>query len=151
MLNEEEKITETYREINSVLMTSDYTLYRVDRHNFNLVGFSNHFNTICPKAKVGDKCYHALYGREYPCDNCPLKTSKKMLSEIAKSRYETSLTMNESNTRLVRMLLHRLKDQDDVADRFDRDLLINSYSSLNISLSDLYSINARGSINQSST
>lgn len=144
MLNEEEKITETYREINSVLMTSDYTLYRVDRHNFNLVGFSNHFNTICPKAKVGDKCYHALYGREYPCDNCPLKTSKKMLSEIAKSRYETSLTMNESNTRLVRMLLHRLKDQDDVADRFDRDLLINSYSSLNISLSDLYSINARG-------
>ena len=144
MLNEEEKINETYREINSVLMASDYTLYRIDRKNYKLVGFSHHFNTICPKAKVGDTCYHTLYGLDAPCAECPLRTNKKMISELSRQRYETSLTMNESNTRLVRMLLHKAKDQEDTTDRFDKDLLINSYASLNISLSDLYTISARG-------
>ena len=143
MLNEEDKINETYREINSVLMTSDYTLYRIDKNNFNLVGFSNHFSTICPKAKIGDKCHHALYGLDAPCANCPLRSNKKMLSEIKGNQYETSLTMNESNTRLVRMLLHRLKT-DEGTDRFDQDLLINSLPSLKISLADLCSITARG-------
>ena len=144
MLNEEEKINETYREINSVLMSSDYTLYRVDKNNYNLVGFSHHFSTLCPKAKVGDKCYHAIYGLDAPCQNCPLISQKKMLSEIGKDHFETSLTMNQSNTRLVRMLLHNIKNQEGSSDRFDKDLLINSYPSLTLALSDLYSINARG-------
>ena len=144
MLNEEDKINETYREINSVLMQSDYTLYRIDKNNYNLVGFSSHFNSVCPKAKIGDKCYHALYGLDAPCADCPLKMNKKMLSEIGKNHYETSLTMNESNARLIRMLLHKVKDSEDTTDRFDKDLLINSYTSLNISLTDLYEINARG-------
>ena len=144
MINEEEKINETYREINSVLMISDYALYRIDKNNYNLVGFSNHFNTICPKAKVGDKCYHALYGLDMPCPNCPLRSHAKMISEINKCNYETSLTMNESNVRLVRMLLHKIPDQENSTDRFDKDLLINSFPSLTLALADLYSIHARG-------
>ena len=144
MLNEEQKIDETYKEINGILVSSDYTLYRIDRNNYNLVGYSSHFPTICPKAKIGDKCYHTIYGLDEPCQGCPLRANKKMLSTIRNKKYETSLTINESNNRLVRMLLHNIKDGDDTTDRFDKDLLINSYSSLNISLGDLYSINARG-------
>ena len=144
MLNEENKINETYREINSVLMASDYTLYRVDKNNFNLVGFSNHFNTICPKAKIGDKCYHAIYGLDSPCADCPLRSHKKMLSELSGSEFETSLTMNDSNARLIRMLLHKVPNQEGSTDRFDKDLLINSFSSLSLALADLYSIHARG-------
>ena len=67
-----------------------------------------------------------------------------MSSSFNDQYYETSLTLNESNTRLVRMLIHKKKDQDDNTDRFDKDLLINSYTSLNISLANLYAINARG-------
>ena len=144
MLNEENKIEETYREINSILLSSDYSLYRIDKNNYNLVGFSSHFTTICPKAKIGDKCFHAIYGLDEPCQNCPLRVHKKMLSEIHNRHYETSLTMNETNTRMVRMLLHNINDEEGSSDRFDKDLLINSYTSLNISLENLYSINARG-------
>ncbi len=144
MLNEEEKIDETYREINGILVSSDYTLYRIDRNNYNLLGYSSHFSNICPKAKVGDKCYHAIYGLDQPCQNCPLRSNKKMLSEIRNKPFETSLTMNDSNARLVRMLLHSIKNPEELSDRFDKDLLINSYTSLAISLGDLYSINSRG-------
>ena len=144
MLNEENKIDETYREINSLLMSSDYSLYRIDKNNYDLMSFSSHFSTICPKAKIGDKCYHAIYGLDSPCENCPLRVNKKMISEIHHKTYETSLTLNETNTRMVRMLVHNIKSDDEPSDRFDKDLLINSYTSLNISLEDLYAINARG-------
>ena len=144
MINEEEKINETYREINGLLMSSDYTLYRIDKNNYNLVGYSGHLSNLCPKVKTGDKCYHALYGLDAPCVNCPLKVNKKMLSEIAHQQYETSLTLNDNNSRLVRMLLHKIDGGEDTTDRFDKDLLINALPSLNISLGNLYSINARG-------
>ena len=143
--NEEDKILETYREINNVLMSSDMSLYRIDRNTYDLVGFSYHFNSLFPNAKVGEKCYKALYGLDSPCDNCPLKTSKKMLTQIrGGTNIETSITINESKTKLIRMLVRQLHSEDDVGDRFDRDYLINSYYGLKIALDDLYAINARG-------
>ena len=142
--NEEDKIIETYREINNVLMSTELSLYRVDRNSYDLVGFSYHFNSFFPKAKVGDKCYQALYGLDAPCANCPLKTSRKMLSEIKGGQIETSLTINESKTKLIRMLVKQVPKDADIGDRFDKDLLINSHYSLKIAMDDLYSINARG-------
>ena len=142
--SEEDKVMETYREINNVLMSSDLALYRVDRVTHELVGFSHHFNSLFPKAKPGDKCYHALYGLDEPCENCPLKTFKKMISDVKGGKVETSLTVNESKTKLIRMLVRQLKKDSDIGDRFDKDLLINSHYSLKIAMDDLYSINARG-------
>ena len=142
--SEEDKVIETYREINNVLMSSDLSLYRVDRTTYDLVGFSYHFNSLFPKAKMGDKCYHSLYGLDAPCENCPLKTSKKMLSDIKGGKIETSLTINESKTKLIRMLVRQVPKEGDVGDRFDKDLLINSHYALKIAMDDLYSINARG-------
>ena len=143
--NEEDKVTETYREINNVLMSSDMSLYRIDRSTYDLVGFSHHFTTLFPNAKVGGKCYKALYGLDAPCDECPLKTSKKMLSEIrGGGQAETSLTINETKSKLIRMLVKKLASEEETGDRFDRDLLINSYYSLKIELDDLYTIHSRG-------
>ncbi len=142
--NEEDKIIETYREINNVLMSTDLALYRIDRTTYDLVGFSYHFNSFFPKAQVGEKCYKSLYGLDAPCEDCPLKTSRKMLSHIKGGQIETSLTVNENKTKLIRMLVRQASKGGDIGDRFDRDLLINSYYSLKISLDDLYAINARG-------
>ena len=142
--NEGDKVVETYREINNVLMSSNYALYRIDRNTYDLVGFSYHFNSFFPSAKVGEKCYRSLYGLEEPCPNCPLKTSKKMLSEIKGGQVETSLTINESKTKLIRMLVKQIEKGGETSDRFDKDLLINSYYSLKIAMEDLYSIHARG-------
>ena len=140
----EDTFNETYKEINDILMASDYSLYRIDPRTYDLVSFSNHFPSIFKGAKVGEKCYKALYGLDKPCDNCPLKTSKKMISEIDGSSFEISLTLNEKRTKLKRLLVHNIHDANTPSDRFDRDLLINSYQSLLISLRNLYSINSRG-------
>lgn len=147
--HEEDKVNETYKEINNILMTSDFALYRIDRLTYELVGFSAHFNTLFPKAKynTGEKCYKALYDLDSPCSNCPLKTSKKMISEIRGGKIETSLTINNAKTKLIRMLVHTLPKGADVqeyGDRFDKDLLINSFYSMKLALNDLYTINARG-------
>lgn len=142
--HEEDKVNETYREINNILMESDVALYRIDRNTYDLVGFSNHFPTLFPKAKFGEKCYKALYGLENPCITCPLKTNKKMVSEIKGGTVETSLTLNEKKSTLTRMLVRTLDNGAEATDRYDRDLLINSFYSLKISLDDLYSIHARG-------
>ena len=144
LTHEEDKIMETYKEINNILMSSDYALYRIDRTNYDLVGFSYHFPTIFPNVKVGEKCYKALYNLDSPCPGCPLKTSKKMLSEIRGGNIETSLTLNDSKIKLIRMLVHQLPSEFDSGDRFDKDLLINSFYSLKLSLDDLYTIHSRG-------
>lgn len=144
LINDDEtKISETYKEINNVLMKSEYSLYRVDRNTLDLVGFSSHFQTFFPKAKFGEKCYKVLYGLDSQCPNCPLRTSRKMISVNGSENLETSLTLNDSNNKLIRMLVKRIKDEN-TGDRFDQDLLINSFGSLKISLNDLYSVGSRG-------
>ena len=142
--HEEDKVVDTYKEINNVLMSSDIALYRIDIHDYELKSYSYHFSSLFPKAEAGQKCYKALYGLDAPCNGCPLKTSKKMLSDIRGGKIETSLTANESKNQLVRMIVKPLKNEFDGGDRFDKDLLINSYYSLALSLGDLYTVNARG-------
>ena len=140
----EDDFNDTYREINSLLMVSDFTLYRIDPSNYNLVSFSQHLPTIFPNAKRGVKCYKALYGLDAPCASCPLKTSKKMFIDIEGTHYEMSLTLNDKNVRLKRMLVHKVGDSPASGDRFDMDLLINSYASLSIALKCMYAISGRG-------
>ena len=142
--HEEEKVNETYKEINNILMESDFSLYRIDRNNYDLVGFSYHFNSLFPQAKFGEKCYKALYGLDAPCKDCPLKTSKKMISEIRGGAIETSITLNDAKDKLVRMLVHQLPNEYESSDRFDKDLLINSFYSLKLAMTDLYSVHTRG-------
>ena len=142
--HEEDKISDTYREINNLLMLSDCALYRIDRVTYNLVGFSSHFPSLFPNAKFGEKCYHALYGLDAPCENCPLKTSRKKVGEIQGEKIETSLTLNEKRDRLIRMLVKKVDEEELMGDRFDKDLLINSFFSLKLALDDLYAIHSRG-------
>ena len=143
MQKREESFNETYREINSILMSSDYSLYRVNPDTYELVSFSDHLPAIYKNAEVGKKCYMSLYGLDAPCESCPLLTMNKMLTEIDGDKYEVSLSLNEKRTKLKRLLVHHLKEKNGT-DRFDKDLLINSYRSLLISLKNLYMINARG-------
>ena len=142
--HEEDKVGETYREINAVLLNSDIALYRINRHTYDLVGFSSHFTSLFPKATFGEKCYKALYGLDAPCLNCPLKTSRKMISEIKGGNVETSLTINETKSLIIRMMVKFAKGEMEATDRFDRDLLINSYYSLKVRMEDLYAVNTRG-------
>lgn len=142
--HDEDKLGETYREINGVLMSSDYAIYRINRHNYCLEAFSSHFKTYFPNAEIGEKCYKALYGLDAPCSTCPLKTQRKMISKSNNNNFETSLTINNSKMNLIRLLVKHVKFDDYSGDLFDKDLLINSFNSLVNNITNLYAINSRG-------
>ena len=140
----EENFNDTYREINSILMVSDYALYRIDSSTYDIVSHSQHLPVLFPNVKIGEKCYKSLYGLDEPCAQCPLKSAKKMLIDIQSNKYEVSLSINDRSSTLKRILLHKVNKDATSTDRFDMDLLVNSYPSLAISLKDAYSIHCRG-------
>lgn len=142
--SKEDDFTETFKEVNNILMESDYALYRVDPKTYELVGYSQHFPMLYKGAKYGEKCFKALYGLEGPCKDCPLITKAKKLAEVEGAHYEISLSLNEQKTRLKRLLVHNVQDGTMQSDKFDKDLLINSYSSLVLSLRNSYAIHGRG-------
>lgn len=144
-IQREMTFSETFLEINSTLLLSSHALYRINPESHEITSFSQHLPTLFPKVNWGEKCYKCLYGLDAPCKDCPITTNKKMLSTIdGGTRLETSLSVNVKNTYLRRMLVKVLKDDEIVEDRFDSDLLINSYSSLVLALSNLYRVNSKG-------
>ncbi|MBR0294302.1 MAG: EAL domain-containing protein [Bacilli bacterium] len=144
MSQNEDNYNDAYREVNALLMLSDYALYRIDPSTYKIVSYSEHFPVLFPKVKVGESCYKALYGLDSPCPQCPLKTSRKMIIDLEKNRYEVSLSLNERLVKLKRMVVHKIASTSTSSDRFDMDLLINSYPSLAIALRSAYSIHGRG-------
>ncbi|MCR5185255.1 MAG: EAL domain-containing protein [Bacilli bacterium] len=140
----EDTFADTFKEINNVLKATESAVYRIDPDDFTLVGFSEHLTILYPNAKYGEKCYKALYGLDAPCKECPLKTAKKMLTTIDGNNYEVSLALNDTKTRLKRLFVRNIHDAEMTTDRFDKDLLINSYPSLVLMMNNLYSVNARG-------
>ena len=144
MSRREDHFNSTYDEINAMLSTSDATLYRIDEDTHDIISYSSNFEHIFKDAKVGAKCYKVIHGTDKPCSDCPLVTSKKKYGEINGSKYEVSLSINQRNSKLKRLLIHMLHDNEQIYDRFDKDLLIPTLPSLEVSLKSLYSINARG-------
>ncbi len=144
-IQREMTFSETFLEINSTLQASNTALYRVNPESYELTSFSQHMPTLFPNIKWGEKCYKVLYGLDAPCKDCPILTEKKKVSEIESgSRIETSLSVNVKNTYLRRMFIRLLENNEAVEDRFDRDLLINSYLSLVISMGNYYKVNSHG-------
>ena len=144
MIRREDSFQETIREVNAILMQSNYSVYRIDEETHNLLAFSDHMRTIFKDVKLGEKCYKTIHGLDKPCPHCPLITSKKMFGEVEGTKYEVTLALNFHNSKKnVRLVVHNLRDHD-TFDRFDKDLLIASFPSLAVALRNLYSINARG-------
>lgn len=144
MVRRETHFNNTYREIEAMLLNNNSALYRIDSETHNIVSFSKDFKTLFKDAKIGVKCYKVTQGKDYPCDDCPLVTSQKKYGEIDGTKYYSSLSINDREAKLKRLLIQIIKDEDSVYDRFDNELLIASLPSLAIALRGLYSINARG-------
>ena len=144
MCRREDYFNDTYREINTMLISNESSLYRIDSENYEILKLSSNFQTLFKHAKIGEKCYKSIHGLDEPCKDCPLFTSKKKYGEINKTKYVVSLSLNEKNSKLKRLLVQNIKDEESCYDRYDKDLLISSFPSLAIALDGLYSVNSRG-------
>jgi len=144
MARREDYFDDTYREINTMLLSNDSSLYRIDTDTYNILSLSSNFKALFKKAEIGKKCYECLYGLDSPCKDCPLHTSKKKYGEADGTKYIVSLSTNEKHSRFKRLLIQNVKGDETSYDRYDHDLLIASFPSLGIALRGLYSIGSRG-------
>ena len=139
----DQEVNNSYQEIDSLLKLSEIATYRVKEDDYTLLRTSSTMNSLFPKLQLGEKCYKALYGLDKPCHNCPLLTGNKKVDEIAKTHYETSLVLaNKRATYRVMTMQNIGKGEGE--QRYNPDLLVNSYGSLLEALTNCYAINGKG-------
>ena len=139
----DEEVRNSYQEIESLLKLSDYATYRISNGDYRLLRTSNTMKDIFPKAQLGEKCYKVLYGLDKPCHDCPLLTGNKKVSKIKNSNYETSMVLANRNSPYHVMTLKNIHSEES-EQRYNPDLLINSYGSLVEAVTNCYAINGKG-------
>lgn len=137
----------SYR-LKNLLKIIDYKAYSVDRRNYKLLSISETLSDAIPTAKVGQYCYEALYGRNKPCQKCPLKTGYKMYDELGGKQYESSLALSVPKQNEKAILLCPVNDDELLLshERYDRDLLTHSFYSLFEKMSFEFAISNHGYI-----
>lgn len=130
----------------SVLKLTQNSLYAIETNSYHLNFLSDGMHSLCPKARLGDNCYEALYGLSSPCNDCPLSTSLKKRSTLGPYPVETSLSLADNNDDRQRFLLVSKKEEENGTsdDLFDIDWLTHSFCSLIRSMNGQYSLSGRG-------
>ena len=139
----DEEVRNSYQEIESLLKLSDYATYRISNEDYRLLRTSNTMKDVFPKATLGQPCYKVLYGLDAPCHDCPLLTGNKKVAKVDDFNYETSLVLANRNSKYHVMTLKNV-GKEEGEQRYNPDLLINSYSSLVEALTNCYAINGKG-------
>ena len=139
----DEEVRNSFQEIESLLKLSDFATYRISNEDYRLLRTSNTMKDYFSKVKLGAKCYEVLYGLDKPCKDCPLLTGNKKVSEVNGHNYETSLVLANRNSPYHVMTLRDIHGEES-EQRYNPDLLINSYGSLVEALNNCYAINGKG-------
>ena len=131
-------------ETDYVLSLSKYSLYSID-NDFNITVFSSDMKNKFKGIAVGEKCYKVFFGLDKMCHDCPIRTQKRKAFKIGNIPYQSSLTLNDRKAKLHNVLIERLDTEDDINnDPYNKDLLINSFSSLAVNIKNSYHIGGRG-------
>ena len=139
----DEEVSNSYDEIDSLLKLSEFSTYRVAHDTHMLLRTSKTMSDIFPKLEIGEKCYKTLYGLDKPCRDCPLLTGNKKVSQINNTNYETSLVLANLKSAYQVMTMKNIRNEES-DQRYNPDLLINSYSSLVEAMNNCYLINGKG-------
>ena len=141
----EEAVQRAFFDIDCMMKYSDCFTYRIDRQTYEIINYSEGCEFLFPNIEVGKQCYRALYGLDRPCPNCPLLTSRKMIAKYFGTNLETSLNLvTDNNARQVRLLVKDLQDTEATGDRFNRELLINSFPTLVEEVKNCYAAKIKG-------
>ena len=141
-----EDVVEADRRLDALLSYADAGTYESEKGSYALRGMSQSLKRVFPKAELGLPCYKTLYGLTAPCPDCPLITGTKKSSLIKNRNYLSTLTLNAKRGSVATLLLQRIKSGEDSVDRFNHDLLINSFPSLVEDLRGKYMIGDTGYI-----
>lgn len=140
----DEQVRNSMQEIESLLKLSEFATYRISNGDYRLLRTSNTMKDFFSNnVTLGEKCYKVLYGLDKPCHDCPLLTGNKKVSKINEFNYETSLVLENRNSPYHVMTLRNIHNEES-KQRYNPDLLVNSYPSLVEAMSNIYEINGKG-------
>ena len=139
----DEEVHNSFQEIESLLKLSEFATYRISNEDYRLLRTSDTMKDYFSNVKLGEKCYKVLYGLDKPCHDCPLLTGNKKVSQVKKHHYETSLVLANRNSPYHVMTLRNIHAEES-EQRYNPDLLINSYGALLEALNNCYAINGKG-------
>ena len=139
----DEEVRNSMQEIESLLKLSEYATYRISNNDYRLLRTSNTMKDFFDHVELGEKCYKVLYGLDKPCHDCPLLTGNKKVSKVKNYNYETSMVLANRNSPYHVMTLKNIHSEESTQ-RYNPDLLINSYGSLVEDLNNCYAINGKG-------
>lgn len=141
-----EDVVESDRRLDALLTYTESGTYETEKVTYLLRSISPSLRRLFPKAELNTPCYKTLYGLTAPCPDCPLASGNKKMSLIKNKNYATSLTLNSKRGSLITMLMQRLKTGEAAYDRYDHDILINSFETLVEDLRGRYLIGDTGYI-----
>ena len=141
-----EDVVESDRRLDALLSYIDSGTYQSEKGSFALRSMSQSLKHLFPKAELESPCYKTLYGLSGPCPDCPLVTGDKKTSVIKNRSYLSSLTLNSKRGSLATILLQRIRSGEEAVDRYNHDLLVNSFPTLVEDLRGRYLIGDTGYI-----
>lgn len=127
----------------NILALSNLYVYHID-DDYNLTYLSKGAKKNFTKMAIGDKCYHAFFGLEKKCKDCPFLTKKKKYFEHKEKQYETSMTLSDRKDDDRVLVIKRLEDNQVVGDLYQEDFLTYSYKALVSTIRNEYAANSRG-------
>lgn len=134
------------RRFQEILKINNDILYSINPDDYSLFFLSPALQSLCPKARVGEPCYQALYGLDAPCKNCPLKTKKHMVEILKKRKFETSVVLHNANDKAEHLYLNPMERSKVTSDLFSQDFLVNSYYSFCVMLEEELELKQEGEV-----
>lgn len=132
-----------HTENETILALADMFTYHID-DDFNITYISKGINKLFPELEVGKKCYHAFFGNDKRCADCPLFSKKKKYFEARGNQYETSMALADRKDIDHTILIRHVEKDEVVGDLYNEDYLTYSYKALVNSVRDQYVVSARG-------
>ena len=127
----------------NILALSNLFVYHID-DDYNLTYLSKSAKKNFSKMTIGDKCYHAFFGYEKRCKDCPFATKRKKYFEHKGEDYETSLTLSDRKDDDHVLVIKRVEENQVVGDLYQEDFLTYSYKALVNTIKNEYAANSRG-------
>lgn len=107
---------------------SNIRLYSVAKNSHRLTFISDALMDEVPSAKKHRTCYKSIYGLSEPCPGCPIVSKRSLVQTLGKAKYETTIVLHNAEDDSIHMLMKPCEGTP-VMDRFDQNILTNTYSS----------------------
>lgn len=83
----QDAMEEMLQAMRAILDHRSECIYLVEPESYTMQFINEHARAISPKAKVGEKCYRALLGRDSPCTYCPIGDLAKNGEAFVKTQH----------------------------------------------------------------